>query len=556
MMFAIKIKDNKKESYPWVLLVFVVIFFGIILHIYLPNMGGTGLSLPFNIISGFFIAFFIVMISITQIKNLTLYYSKSSNYITIGLVLLLGLCFFAPENYQLNAYLTAYWLLGALFFYQALLQINISETVLKIIVCSVLFAAIIESLYSIAQVFNFFPISGDRPYGVFQQVNVLSSFICVGIASAIGMFILMRTVTRYAFAIIIVSLILMSMVLPLSQSLTGYLNLLLIVIVFYFFAKYHRQYIVYSLIAIVIGLIIGYGIKVSFNISDFSESKLQTSHIRWVLWQHSLYLFSENILFGSGVGSFESVFLERFGGGLLGTSEKVISHPHNEILRWMVEGGLVGIAAILLVIIGGVHLLYSSLKNKNNNYVFLVIALPIVFHMMTEFPLWLSIPHGVVLILLIRCADVPTKKYSLNKFVGYFSKTIIALGGLLSMGLLYFTLQTQQYLTYIEKTGQQYLLSMNEPDYSEWKYYLIDDRYKLDLNMGYLLRYNETQDPYYLNLFSSWAENYSRSCPDLNVYFSWILVLNELGEKEKTKSVKEKAIFLFDNNEKLEGLNF
>ncbi|MCG5372309.1 hypothetical protein L7834_021875, partial [Providencia rettgeri] len=78
----------------------------------------------------------------------------------------------------------------------------------------------------------------------------------------------------------------------------------------------------------------------------------------------------------------------------------------------------------------------------------------------------------------------------------------------------------------------------------------------LDLNMGYLLRYNETQNPYYLNLFSSWAENYSRSCPDLNVYFSWILVLNELGEKEKTKSVKEKAIFLFDNNEKLEGLNF
>ncbi|MCG9520404.1 hypothetical protein MCL92_17985, partial [Providencia rettgeri] len=76
MMFAIKIKDNKKERYPWVLLSFVVIFFGIILHIYLPNMGGTGLSLPFNIISGFFIAFFIVVVSITQIKNSRLYYSK------------------------------------------------------------------------------------------------------------------------------------------------------------------------------------------------------------------------------------------------------------------------------------------------------------------------------------------------------------------------------------------------------------------------------------------------------------------------------------------------
>ncbi len=179
-------------------------------------------------------------------------------------------------------------------------------------------------------------------------------------------------------------------------------------LLFLFFAKYHRKYIFYSLISIVIGLIIGYGIKIGFNISDFSESKLQTSHIRWVLWQHSLYLFSENILFGTGVGSFESVFLERFGGGLLGTSERVISHPHNEILRWMVEGGVVGIAAILLVIIGSGYLLYSSLKIKII-IMFLVIALPIVFHMMTEFPLWLSIPHGVVLILLIRCADIPTK---------------------------------------------------------------------------------------------------------------------------------------------------
>ncbi len=63
---------------------------------------------------------------------------------------------------------------------------------------------------------------------------MFSSFICVGIASAIGMFILMRTVTWYTSAIIIVSLVLMSVVLPLSQSLTGYLNLLLIVIVFIF----------------------------------------------------------------------------------------------------------------------------------------------------------------------------------------------------------------------------------------------------------------------------------------------------------------------------------
>ncbi|MEX6385150.1 O-antigen ligase family protein [Providencia hangzhouensis] len=148
---------------------------------------------------------------------------------------------------------------------------------------------------------------------------------------------------------------------------------------------------------------------------DFSESKLQTSHIRWVLWQHSLYLFHENILLGTGVGSLKYIFRALWW-WVTWNHEKDDPHPHNEILRWMVEGGVVGIAAILLVIIGSGYLLYSSLKNKIDHYL-LVIALPIVFHMMTEFPLWLSIPHGVVLILLIRCADIPTKKYHLNKIV-------------------------------------------------------------------------------------------------------------------------------------------
>lgn len=563
------VTENREKQYlyqqpEWVVLGCVVIFFGIILHVYFPNLGGAGFSLPLNIISAFFLALFVLLASFLQIKKKGITYSIASNFISLGLIILMALCFFSPDNYRYNAYLTAYWILGILIFYQGLIQFNISSIGREIILCGILIAATIESILAMLQVFNLLPViglpypplNGDRPYGVFQQVNVFSSFTCVGIASAVGLLIKIKNVKWPLVGFITTALVLMSATLPLSQSLTGYLNLFFIFIVFYLFAKYYRKRILFVFAFVILGLIIGYGIKNGLNIIDATESKLNTSRIRWVLWQHSLYLFSEKPLLGWGVGSFESVFLERFGGSLLETNERIMSHPHNEILRWMVEGGFVGLVATVLVIIGGVVLLLSTFKNKNENYIYCVVALPIVFHMMTEFPLWLSMPHGIVLILLLRCADSPNKEYKLNNMVSYFSKGTVIFCSALSVVLLFMAFQAQQYLTYIEKTGQQTLLSIEKPAYHNFNYLLIYDRYLFDLNMGYLLHYNETQDVKYLNLFNDWAMKASSSSPDINIYVSWILVLNELGEKDKAREVRYKASYLFGENERLNQLNF
>ncbi len=553
--------NNKRLGYPWVTLFLTLIFFGVILHIYLPNLGGSGLSLPLNIISNFSIALFIFLVSIIQLKRTTLFYSTASNLISIGLIIFIFICFFSPDAYRQSAYLTAYWILGILVFYQLLMQINFSEVDCDIILWGILLASVIESTLAIVQTFNLLPIaglsypplSGERPYGIFQQVNVFSSFICVGIASAVGLIIKIKKNTWYSLSIIMISLILMSSVLPLSQSLTGYLSLFLVLIVFFIFARYYRKKILLALFSIIIGLILGYIIKIGLNVSDVSEMKLHTSHIRWVLWQHSLSLFSENFLWGTGVGSFESVFLERFGGNLISTSQSTMSHPHNEILRWMVEGGLIGLLGICFITLGVFYLLRSSLRRQN--YIYLVIALPIFIHIMTEFPLWLSTPHGIVLILLLRCTDVSLKKQIIYKPIAIFSRSILALGGVFSITLLYLTLQAQQYLTYIEKTGSQSILSTSNPANNKWSYLLIADRYCYDLNMGYLLRYNETHDNKYLKLFDIWAEDYSLKHPDINVYYSWILVLNELDQKEKAKKIYKKAKWLFIKDERIEQIN-
>lgn len=135
------------------------------------------------------------------------------------------------------------------------MQINFSEVDSEIILWGILLASVIESTLAIVQTFNLLPIaglsypplSGERPYGIFQQVNVFSSFICVGIASAVGLIIKIKKNTWYSLSIIMISLILMSSVLPLSQSLTGYLSLFLVLIVFLFLhgiivKKYYSLY--------------------------------------------------------------------------------------------------------------------------------------------------------------------------------------------------------------------------------------------------------------------------------------------------------------------------
>ena len=552
--------DNYKQnlSSQWIMLICVFSFFGVILHIYLPNIGGVGLALPLNIISCFCVAFFVFIASI-QKQNFNFFiYSNASNLISVGLVVLILLCFISPVVYRYSAYLTAYWMLGLLVFYQILVQFYISDFGFKIILLGIIIASIIESLIAISQVFNLYPVIGgvypplleERPYGIFQQVNVFSSFICVGIASAFGFLIKIKNHSWLVDGCIFGSIILMSIPLPLSQSLTGYLSLFLVILCFIIFIKNKRRDTIFFVISVIIGLIIGYLIKIYLNISDVSEYKFQTSHVRWVLWQHSVSLFTENFLWGTGVGSFESVFLERFGGSLLGTSGNTMSHPHNEILRWMVEGGVIGLVGVLLIISGGISLWKLSLKNDKKIY--LIICLPIILHMMTEFPLWLSTPHAIVLVLLLRCADTSRNKYIVSRSVSISLKSITAIFGVLSAGILYFTLQGQQYLTYIEKTGQQAVLSENNTDKIKWDYLLLYDRYSYDLHMGYLLKYNNTNNMHYLQLFNDWADEYSQSHPDINVYYSQYLVLNALGKNEAANKTYKKAKWLFVDDKRFE----
>ncbi len=157
----------------------------------------------------------------------------------------------------------------------------------------------------------------------------------------------------------------------------------------------------YSLLPLAIGMIAG--ALARHFLSVVTINHLTTSRVRWTVLKASLALFAERPWTGWGVGSFAAVFLER--AGPLGLSS--ISHPHNELALWLVEGGLVGLLGALCFMASGLWLwLYGNRWHRACP----VAALPVVIHMLTEYPVRQSTPHWLLLIFVASLRRLPAKR--------------------------------------------------------------------------------------------------------------------------------------------------
>jgi O-antigen polymerase len=77
----------------------------------------------------------------------------------------------------------------------------------------------------------------------------------------------------------------------------------------------------------------------------------------------------------------------------------MVSHPHNEILLWMVEGGITAVVAILLVCLGTLLVLWQV--GKTRSWAYLGLMLPLVLHMQVELPLYMSALDWFLLLVIL-----------------------------------------------------------------------------------------------------------------------------------------------------------
>ena len=80
-----------------------------------------------------------------------------------------------------------------------------------------------------------------------------------------------------------------------------------------------------------------------------------------------------------------------------------MDHPHNEILFWTVEGGIIPLLGILFIVGSFLNIVWKAKKNRAWSY--LVLLLPITIHLQLELPFYISAIHWFTFIFLTFIVD-------------------------------------------------------------------------------------------------------------------------------------------------------
>ncbi|EGT0659892.1 O-antigen ligase family protein [Citrobacter werkmanii] len=528
------------------LLLIVSLFFWCgVMHLYWSNNGGSGLSLPLNITSWSYAAVLVASTAMV-LPHRRWRITVPATGFTLGALILTLLCLLTPGVWRSEALLVMGALLGGVVVYLVTLQIPLTVNVRTALLALLWGACVIECLAFVYQYWHFPGVDywefawrrGTRPYGIFQQVNLLASFTACGVL--LSALLVLRLGGRYRI-VCGIALVMMGFVLHESQSQTGYLSLAVGEVLLLAVFPAQRRTLLLLLLPLALGMAAGAAARHFLSVATVDH--LTTSHVRWTVLKTSLALFAERPWMGWGVGSFAAVFLER--AGPLGLSS--ISHPHNELVLWLVEGGLVGLVGALCFIAGG---LWLWLHGNRWRRACLVAALPVVIHMLTEYPVRQSTPHWLLLILLLRCADSALKGASLTRLATLLIRVLAFISFLVVTPLLLLTLQTQQQLTLAERQSTQWQLAESLP-VGGW---LLATRYRFDLQMGYLQRYQRTRDVRWLALVRRWAPDYVRVHPDPNISFTQILLALQQHDLVEAQRLATRFYLIYPNDRRISWL--
>lgn len=407
---------------------------------YQPNMGGEGLYIPFN--SSVWIAAIWIIAAgallISRYRNLIL------PRLWLGLACLpLGalLTGFIVETINPTEWLVRICVIvGGYLFFISLFQFRITPKQLDISLYIILAMGMIMAAYGIFQmhmevkVLPFIPNSHrTSPIGIFQQINVQSSMMATLLVlvyylvsrpslSSMSVFIKFTLcITAFAASYNIAG----------SGSRIGLLGSLVGIAVIllgrWSLYKHHKITFTFLLICTISGFVMQAN---SLNKTSEKIGGIDTE-VRWHIYNISWDLFLESPITGHGLGSFQKVFQDKrreyqlLDSAHLG-SEPRFTHPHNELLFWLVEGGIISVMGIIIA--AGVTFiqLYKIGWQRGCGYAALLI--PISLHTQVELPFYLSSTHWLlILFILFQIYKTDEQKHSTKMMSNAAHKLIVIL---------------------------------------------------------------------------------------------------------------------------------
>ncbi|EME3967981.1 PglL family O-oligosaccharyltransferase [Vibrio fluvialis] len=528
------------------------------MHFFMPNPGGAGLALSFNATTWLVLSFALA-IGLYQLATYRkLRYSKLTVVFLISSVIM-TLPMFYTNAYWQGALSRISGLWAGLLLFVVLQQFYFSNKHKQRLLWYIVLACLIEAAFGLFQYFELKPgnIFGydtiaNRPYGIFQQPNVMASFLATGLV--LSGYLLARQPKKYNKHLSEVSLLYLTpvMTLPLLvvlASRTGWLSALLgiALILPYIYRFSPRQRFINWILASIAGLLIGFAALQAGNNGQLAADKADLDSPRRYTFPQALDMLIEKPFTGYGYGNFEAKYMlytarqhqlnSNYHPGL-----PSMDHPHNETLYWGVEGGLLPILG--MAIAAGFVLMRIRSAKKGTRLAMFALLLPITLHSQLEYPFYHSAIHWITFIILLFWIDQRVAKYRFARF-SKFSKSALRIASILLPFLttiyMLSALHTNYVLTRFETSqprDPEILNKVTNP--VVWQ-----DRYDWDVYSTYLNIGLYNQQPQYIQPYIDWSLAIIKHKPRPAFYNNLILAYQGLGDHSRAEQIRTEAEFLF-----------
>jgi len=538
------------------------------MHFFMHNPGGAGLYLPFNA-WGWIFASLAIGLGLWQITlRQRLVFSPLQAGLWIGALLLLLPMLYPGFEFKDYAIPRLLGLFAGLLFLFGLYQWRFNRLQRDRLLYLILIAIAIEALLGLVQFYLLTPgncigydTKANRPYGIFQQPNVMATFMATGLALAIWLE-LRREGGRLLMALrygVIVSAALLLVVL---QSRVGQLGGLLALLLLT--PQLHRQHLLSRVLALVI-LAIAIGLLSQYWMAGVKRGLeiYQSGGMRSVYWPYAAKLIAQAPWSGWGYGSFESVFLHHYmADKALNPSmvqiEYNLDHPHNEFLYWAIEGGIAPMVG--MVIMGGAILWRLMRVRWVNGIALLALVTPILLHTQTEYPLYHAIVLWWLLLTLIYIIDSEIEETAMAScgvsswwdvtYRPWLLLRFMAIAiPLLVVPFMLTAIHTAWVVTKYERGGYKdpgLLLDIVNP--MAWL-----TRVEFDVNSVRLMVGLQTNNKVELEAYLKWGQAFVRHTPRANIYANMVIALDALGRTDEASKIRAEALKLYPTEPLLTG---
>jgi O-antigen polymerase len=450
---------------------------------------------------------------------------------------------------------------GGFLFFFSLFQFRLDKKGIESLLFLLAVAGLLHTLVGYIQLFDSDWLRGwipqkNRPEGIFQQPNLMASLAATTLAISIYLATTAGFGARSLIykVVLYINVLLQPAIILASGSRIGLLGLvvgvvLLIASRYRFLLRRKRNLVILSF-ALFAGL--GYGLYLSDEASKVQEKIARDGYqeARVVVYKLTWGLVKEKPLFGHGLGSFPKVFQEKripFQKAYpeAHSSKRMYGHPHNEVLYWLVEAGLVSVLGMLLFAAATLRQFFMLGWQRGAAYMAMIA--PITMHSFVELPFYLSSFHWFVWLLLLYLVHSHFTVAHATR-LSLFAKRlapVASLGVVILVAVyLFSTLQSLRGMTKFAMRGDGNLAivenASKNPVLSE-------------LAMLFTLRYLLYSDiskrqSHYVDSFIAWAEQYAEQLPVPDVLSDLALAYSYKNDAVNAQRIMDRAVSIYPKN--------